>query len=147
MTLHLLWCMLALYSLSPKTCFPYPSYGSVCYSQACNDNCSRHCDPFLPSVCVGSVGTVTVLNDCITQQEQQVAPIQVVCVLVEGCLMAAWQSSSSHGERQEVISWISKRILEINEDDAQALVDKDPDHPSFYDQMCSKLTCCCSSVA
>ena len=56
--------------------------------------------------------------------------------------MAAWQSSSSRGQKREVISWISKKVQEITEDDAQALHDRDPDHLGFYDEMCNKMTCC-----
>ena len=41
-----------------------------------------------------------------------------------------------------MISWISKKVQEIAEDDAQALDDKDPESPSLYDEMCNKLTCC-----
>ncbi len=51
-----------------------------------------------------------------------------------GSLMAAWQSSSSHGQKREVISWISKKVQEITEDDAQALRDRGPEHPGFYDE-------------
>lgn len=64
------------------------------------------------------------------------------CLLLAGCLLDAWQNSSSHGQRRDVISWVSKRVLEITEDDAQALDDKDPEHPGFYDNICNRLTCC-----
>jgi len=59
-----------------------------------------------------------------------------------GSLMAAWQSSNSHGQKREVISWISKKVQEITEDDAQALDERDPEHPGFYDEICNKMNCC-----
>ena len=62
--------------------------------------------------------------------------------MLADCLLDAWQNSSSHGQRRDVISWVSKRVLEITEDDAQALDDKDPEHAGFYDNICNRLTCC-----
>lgn len=64
------------------------------------------------------------------------------CLLLIGGLLAAWQSSKSHSQRRDVISWISKQVLAIREDDAQALPDRDPERPGLYDEVCSKLTCC-----
>ena len=63
-------------------------------------------------------------------------------MLLAGCLLAAWQNSKSHGQKRDVISWISKKVQEVSEADAQALPDLDPDHAGFYDELCSKLTCC-----
>ena len=56
--------------------------------------------------------------------------------------MAAWQSSRSHGQRRDIISWISKKVQEVTEDDAQALDNKDPEHPGLYDEVCNRVTCC-----
>ena len=56
--------------------------------------------------------------------------------------MAAWQNSETHGQRRDVISWISKKVQEVTEDDAQALDNKDPEHPGLYDEVCNRVTCC-----
>lgn len=59
-----------------------------------------------------------------------------------GSLMSAWQTSKSHSQRADVILWISRKVQEITEDDAQALHDRDPDHPGLYDEVCSRLSRC-----
>ena len=59
-------------------------------------------------------------------------------LLADG-LLTAWQTSRSRRERQDVISWISKKVHEITEVEAQALPDRDPEQPSWYDKMCNIL--------
>ena len=56
--------------------------------------------------------------------------------------MAAWQNSRSHGQRRDIICWISKKVQEVTEDDAQALDNKDPEHPGLYVEVCNRVTCC-----
>ncbi len=38
-----------------------------------------------------------------------------MCMLLAAALLAAWQTSQSRRERQDVISWISKKVHEITE--------------------------------
>ena len=69
-------------------------------------------------------------------------PNELCLAFSAGSLLAAWQGSNSHAQRRDVISWISKRVQDITENDAQALNDKDPEHAGFYDELCNRLTCC-----
>ncbi len=56
-------------------------------------------------------------------------------------IQASWQQADRK-QRVALLNQLVRKLQNISEEEAQAIPDKDPERPGFYDKMCSMLYCC-----
>lgn len=81
-------------------------------------------------------------NEVSEAARSEEVPVLIHEMLMAGCLMEAWQSSS-WAQQAILVNELARLMQSISEAEAQDLPNKDPDVPGFHDNLYTLLTCCC----